>query len=291
MTKNDSEYQIILGKIRKLHDEKILCLHFIPVVFFETIKGINSVKAFEKMQINVRRASELCNKHIFPDTAIHLRNTAHLSSINETQEKGKNWLQIFRRLSICTNYANFKKQFEALQNEIAFKLKENHRFSINYIENRLKNIDHLAKKEQHSIIKSRIFMNCMRKTFLLEGIKHFGLESLKDNYSIDQIETKLRGLTYFKYSCANLFKKYLRPDRRKRPRESDYCDIVQTVYLDLCDYIVTSDKSFADTVNNSGCEYLEDRVILYEDFKNELDNFSLQKKALSSSNIEIPPFE
>ncbi|MEZ5357389.1 MAG: hypothetical protein R3F48_01070 [Candidatus Zixiibacteriota bacterium] len=275
----------IYEKAEKLYKSQCLVFLFSPIVFIESMKGVKSEKHFIIDQNRVRKASILCNKHFLPDTSNHLRNTIKLNSEKDAYLIGNNWNRRFYEIATCDSFEVYQAKHMPTFIRLNRQIEENHKA----IKTILTQVQSGLKGEEY---KNEEFMNSLRLDFLNIAIDHFDIKNAitLTMYSLTEIERKLPGLTFFAFSYAKLVQDYFDPDGRKDLLASDYCDMLQTIYLDTCDYIVSEDRYFAGIVNNSGLKELEGRVITFAEFTRFLDNLPLEKKAPYNPDfIQIPP--
>ncbi|MCK5125277.1 MAG: hypothetical protein KAR42_03385 [candidate division Zixibacteria bacterium] len=278
-------FEKIYKKTEQLYISGKLIFQFSPIVFIESLKGVKTKEHFKEDQNRVRIASKLCNKHFLPDTANHLRKTIGLNSEKDAFRIGCNWIRRFHDIATCDTFEAFTIQHLPFFAKLGGRIEENHK-SMSH------SLIQLKKYLHKDAYKTEEFMDTLRRTFLDIAIDHFDLKSALalTRMSINEVAKSLPGLTFFSFSYASLVKDCLDPQGRKEIIASDYCDMIQTVYLDVCDYIVSNDSRFARVVNSSGLKELEKRIIPFEEFLSMLDFLNDAKKApLNPSFLSIPP--
>jgi len=274
------------NRIIKLSNTGKISFRFSPIAFYEQLAGVNSKESLANAQNTVKNAYSLTAAgHFLLDPVFHLKRNLSLVSKNDVINKGKMWVETFRIFIKCTNVNDFHENFGEMQSILSNQLDIIFKKSSELAQEGRNSIDFESRRSFKLFLKDRHFRNYLRKSIFESTIDHFNLSSARNYYKLSKVLRLIPSILYFVDTRLYLNWKYA---AGRNPRSSDYFDLEQLIYLDICDYILTMDGGLIDILDNCGNNGLRNRALRLDFFKSDSNIANLQKRApLTEDEVKI----
>jgi len=249
-------------------------IHFNPVNAFEQIQGVASEESFQHAKRTVLRARETwkCGRMLL-SPKLHLLDSITGVTDDICRLDGQLAVESLDKFCLCATIDEFNQVLGAAKLRI-------HR-ATQYLHDQANTIndalDESVGQQFHRFDDNEVVL----KIFWLERfLRSIGVFQRIEHTPIVDLLAQCRSLLYYG-DVQFAYMKRMCLDRQRSPDMGDSADLLQTVYLDVCDYIVTDDRDLREIMELTKNPELSGRTIGFDDLKRHLDAPFLGKRAMN----------
>lgn len=217
----------------------------------------------------------MCKKSIMLDPVHHLRICLSRPSDQIILNSDRLWREKLTKFCNSRNYSEIEDIFKSDVDSLG----EYRADFLTAITGRIQHlVGHYSRPENRNFRNFRGEKDSLPEELFYRFIDFYGLRSLVRHIPGYEVERKLVSLKYL----TDAYIYYVWQGVTGRiPKASDYDDLEQFLYLNICDYIVTADKNMKEIMNRCTNEDLRGRFIDTCDFVNAAlhNNLNYVKRA------------
>ncbi|MCX6825999.1 MAG: hypothetical protein NTV06_01835 [candidate division Zixibacteria bacterium] len=278
-------YDGLVSIFNNLYKENKLGINFNILAFLEQLEGTNSDAAFNNARDRICKAGKLTSKNLLLPPDDYARMAIGILSEDETKTIGKNWFNVFESLCICSSRSDFNETLQNLKKEFRSKKDEfgPNMLSLQILSSEIFQRNNINDIEKFLLDNKPVLANVRKKIFD-KVINSLMLNMARKIYPSD---LQFRKSAFCLCVYVNVYINYLVKICRKAmtARESDEVDLLQTIYLASCDYLITEDKQYRDLINNNPFDdYLHGRAIDVASFLNMIEDDSIFRCKRAADN-------
>lgn len=242
-------------------------IHYSPIAVLELIKGMKLKEHYEVCQDEIRMADRITNKHILEDPWSHVKRSAALFLGRGVDNFDTRFLNLCRNIATLP-YKEMKSRIWSIRDSIV-------RWETDWV-NDLKSIkssfrEHFGFDEGNRGVVEKVrsiwetqHIQKRKQTHWIAFCEQHSLPGELKNLPLRLACSDFHSFRYSVDCRVTYENKLLFED--KEPKRGDYLDWLQTVYLNIMDYLVTNDRKLVTVFNECANKEMHGVAISFDKF-------------------------
>ncbi len=257
--------------ITPLKEQSKIGIWYSPINVLELIRGMLLEAHYEMCRKEIKITSEITDKHFLEYPWDHVRRSADYFLKRPFREPALVFLQLCRDIVISP--------YKQIEPRIAGIRKLLLRWEKEWSEqlNSVKQFFNRLPQQKAEKFKEDEWFKRRREKAWEPFCRQFSLPQELKNLPFDEVNAWFHSFRYWRdYRIS--YENKLHFENRK-PEPSDYLDWMQTVYLNIMDYLVTNDRSLIAITKESDNKELNPVTLTFTEFLNCLDRGLPKRRA------------